>query len=273
MTNLQNSSNQLKPMQSSIIAKILTLLTIISQSRRPMTFTELVHASGMNKSTIHRLLSICLTENLVQQDGQRKVYMLGPKVFDLVRDADDRFDLQALALDEMLRLYSLFGGNVTLGVPSGLEVVYLRMLEAKPVASPAPKPGMREPIHCSASGKALTAFLPDKIIDAKLAGYEFERFTERTITDATTFKAALEHVRNAGFARNDREEYDYFSGISAPIFDYQGNPVAVLNIWCLESQHPLSEMITWADELMVSANRVTDLIGGAPPALEKLRAG
>lgn len=259
-------------MQSSIISKILTLLTIISKARRPMTFTELVQVSGMNKSTIHRLLSICITEGLVQQDGQRKVYLLGQKVFDLARDADDHFDIQALALDEMLRLYSLFGGNVTLGVPSGLEVVYLRMLEAKPVASPAPKPGMREPIHCSASGKALTAFLPDKIIDAKLAGYDFVRFTERTITNPAAFKEALETVRQAGFAYNDREEYDYFSGISAPIFDYLGNPVAVLNIWCLEAQHPVSELLTWADELMISARRVTELIGGTPPDPQRLRA-
>ncbi|MEM9106787.1 MAG: IclR family transcriptional regulator, partial [Pseudomonadota bacterium] len=212
-------------------------------------------------------------ENLVQQDGQRKVYLLGKKVFDLVRDADDRFDLQALALDEMLHLYSLYGANVTLGVPSGLEVVYLRMLEAKPVANPVPKPGMREPIHCSASGKALTAFLPDKIIDAKLADYDFVPFTERTIGNPEAFKASLETVRKDGYAFNDREEYEYFTGISAPIFDYQGNAVAVLNIWSLETLHPISEMHTWSYELIASARRVTEIISGVPPDPEKLRGG
>lgn len=259
-------------MHSSITAKILALLTIISKSRRPMTFTELVNASGLNKSTLHRLLAICSTEKLVQFNEQRKVYRLGSKLFDLVRDANDGHDIQALALDEMLRLHTLFDSNVTIGVPSGLEVVYLRMLEAKSSISPGPQPGMREPVHCSASGKALLAFLPDKVLDARLAGYGFERFTERTITDATSFRVALDRVREAGFATNDREEYDYFTGISAPVFDYLGEPVAVLNLWGLASRHPLTEMLTWADELMVSANRVTGLIGGVRPNPDKLRA-
>lgn len=259
-------------MQSSIVAKLLKLLTLISESQKPMTFSELVNFSGMNKSTIHRLLGICSEEQLVQYDKSRKAYLLGPKVFDLVRNAYSGYDIQAVALDEMLRLHSRFDGNVTIGIPSGHEVVYLRMLEAKSWNSPMQKPGMREPIHCSASGKALTAFLPNKIIDARLSEHSFERFTERTITDAETFKAELETVREAGFAQNDREEYDYFCGISAPVFNYVGEPIAVLNIWCVQAQHPMSEMLGWADELMASANHVTELIGGRSPDLKMLRS-
>jgi DNA-binding IclR family transcriptional regulator len=252
-------------MQSSIVAKILSLLTIVSQSQKPKTFSELVTASGMNKSTIHRLLGICAEEQLVQFDKQRKVYLLGPKVFDLVRNAYSGYDIQAVALDEMLRLHAQFDGNVTIGIPSGLEVVYLRILEARSSTRSTQQPGMREPIHCSASGKALFAFMPDKVVDAHLANYAFERFTDRTITDAVAFKAALQDVRQAGFAKNDREEYDYFGGISAPIFNYLAEPIAVLNIWCVQAQHPMDEMVGWADALMASADRVTELIGGVRP--------
>jgi DNA-binding IclR family transcriptional regulator len=252
-------------MQSSIFSKILDILTIISDAPKPLSFSEIVAASGMNKSTIHRLLGICVEEQVVQFDKQRKAYLLGPKVFDLVRNAYGGYDIQVIALDEMLRLHDLFDGTVTIGVPSGLEVVYLRVLEARSSARGIQQPGMREPFHCSASGKAIFAFLPEKLVDAKLAGYNFKAFTSRTITDAGAFKAALEDVRSAGYAQNDREEYDYFAGISAPIFNYLGEPIAVLNIWCVEAQHPMSEMATWADELMASAARVTKLIGGVHP--------
>lgn len=258
-------------MKSSILSKVLSLLTIISVSRKPMTFSDLVTASGMNKSTIHRLLAICVEEKLVQVDRQRKVYLLGPKVFDLVRNAHSGYDIQAVALDEMLRLHGLFGGNVTIGVPSGHEVVYLRLLESNTTTGPTQRQGMREPFHCSASGKALLAFLPDKVIDAKLSDHEFEQYTKRTITDAAAFKSALEHVRQTGFGQNDREEYEYFCGISAPIFNYQAEPIAVLNIWCVQSQHPMSEMEGWSGELIASADRVTNLIGGVRPDVESLR--
>ena len=254
-------------MQSSIVAKILKLLTIISDAPKPLTFSELVTNSGMNKSTIHRLLGICTEEGMVQFDKQRKAYLLGPKVFDLVRNAYGGYDIQVIALDEMLRLHDLFDANITIGVPSGLEVVYLRVLEARSSSRGVQQPGMREPFHCSASGKAIFAYLPEKLVDAKLAGHDFKRFTDRTITDAATFKATLQDVRATGYAQNDREEYDYFSGISAPVFNYLGEPIAVLNMWCVEAKHPMSEMVTWADELMASATRVTQLIGGVKPDL------
>lgn len=257
-------------MQSSIVSKILAVVTIISETRTPLTFSELVTKSGLNKSTLHRLLSICSEEELVQFDAVAKVYLLGPKVFDLVRNAYSGYDIQAVALAEMSRLQALFDGNVTVGVPSGMEVVYLRILEARQSLGAIQRPGMREPVHCSASGKVLLAFLPDAIIKSKLAGYTFERFTDRTITDADQFMAALHKVRQGGYAYNDREEYDQFHGISAPIFNYLGEPIAVLNIWTTYAQHTAEELHTWSDELRAATQRVTSLIGGKPPEISDL---
>ena len=252
-------------MQSSIVAKILAVVTIISESQTPLTFSQLVAVSGLNKSTLHRLLAICAEEKLVQFDKARKVYLLGPKVFDLVRNAYSGYDIQTVASGEMMHLHNKFDGNVTIGVPSGMEVVYLRILEARQSLGAIQRPGMREPVHCSASGKALLAFLPDQMIETKLDGYEFQRFTERTIVKADQFVAALHEVRHHGFAYNDREEYEQFHGISAPIFNYMSEPIAVLNIWTTYAQHPTSELMAWSEELRASTARVTELIGGKAP--------
>jgi len=260
-------------MQSSIVSKLFLLLTIISETRKPMTFSQLVTKSGVNKSSLHRILSICMEEQLVQFDSQRKAYLLGPKVFSLVKNAYSGYDIQAISLDEMMRLHDLYGENVTIGIPSGMEVVYLRILEADIAWGSMQRPGMREPVHCSASGKVLMAFLPDKVIDAKLRGYDFTRRTDQTITSAKQFKEALTTVRVDGYATNDREEYDHLVGISAPIFNYMSEPIAVLNIWSVNTRHTLREITDWADELKLSASRVTALIGGSSPDIESLTSG
>ena len=258
-------------MQSSIVEKLLSLLTIISETRAPMTFSELVTKSGMNKSTVHRLLAIGSEQQLVQLEKQRKVYLLGPKVFELVRGAYGGYDIQAVALGEMVRLHGLFDANVTLGVPNGMEVVYLRILESRNALGSIQRPGMREQVHCSASGKALLAFLPDRVVDSKLDGYNFERHTKRTIADANAFKVALEAVQRDGYATNDREEYEHFLGISAPIFNYMGEPIAVINIWSVHPRHSMSDLTEWSTELLSSCARVTGLVGGVSPSLETLR--
>jgi DNA-binding IclR family transcriptional regulator len=254
-------------MQSSIIHKLLALLTVVSQAQKPLTFSEIVEKTKLNKSTIHRLLAIGVEEGMLRYEPQKKVYLLGVRLFDLVRNAYSSLDIQEMALDEMIRLQSLFDSHVTLGVPAGLEVVYLRVLETSKSMGGVQRPGMREPMHCSASGKALLAFLPPLILDTKLNGYDFERFTERTITNRASFEAELHKVRDQGYSCNDREEYEHFLGISAPIFDYLGEPIAVLNIWSSHPRHKIEDLIDWSDELKASANRVTDLIGGIFPEI------
>ncbi|MEM7521569.1 MAG: IclR family transcriptional regulator [Pseudomonadota bacterium] len=252
-------------MQSSIVSKLMRVLSIISETRKPLTFSEIVAASGMNKSTIHRLLAIGMQENLVQFDKDKKVYLIGTKVFDLVRNAYSGYDIQALALDEMVRLHAKVDGSVTIGIPNGMEVVYLRVLEANYAMGSIQRPGMREAVHCSASGKALMAFLPDGLIDAKLKGYIFEKYTERTITDPERFRTVLENVRAAGFAWNDREEYDHLVGISAPVFNYLSEPIAVLNVWTVHARNDLNAILAWSGRLKDAANRITGLIGGSAP--------
>lgn len=252
-------------MQSSIISKLLSVLTLLSQSRTPLGFSELVAKSGMNKSSMHRVLAIGLAEGVVQFDKANKTYLLGAKVFDLVRNAYDGYDIQAVALDEMVRLHGLCDSNVTIGVPSGLEVVYLRMLEANHALGAHQRPGMREPMHCSASGKALCAYLPDSVVAAKFEGYEFAALSPRTITSLPAFLAALHDVRTLGYATNDREEYEHLVGISAPIFNYMSEPIAVLNIWSVHTRYELGDLERWAPDLMEAAQRITDLIGGLRP--------
>ncbi|WP_224824404.1 IclR family transcriptional regulator [Cognatishimia sp. MH4019] len=260
-------------MQSSIVAKLLKVLTIISETRKPLTFSEIVAQSGMNKSTIHRILAICTQEKLVQFDKQRKVYLVGSKVFDLVRNAYSGYDIQAIALDDMLRLHAQVEGSVTIGILSGMEVVYLRILESDYALGTIQRPGMREQVHCSASGKALMAFLPDNMIDAKFKDYNFKPYTDRTITDLPAFKTAVDEVRRAGFAWNDREEYDHLVGISAPVFNYLNEPIAVLNVWTVHARHSLPDILNWSAMLKEAADNVTGLIGGAPPEIDALKAG
>lgn len=257
-------------MQSSIIAKLMSLLTLISEARAPLTFSELVVKSGLNKSTMHRLLAIGVAENVLQFDKASKTYLLGPKVFDLVRNAYGGYDIQAVALDEMVRLHGLCDSNVTIGVPSGLEVVYLRMLEANHTLGAHQRPGMREPMHCSASGKALCAFLPDSVLVAKFEGYDFAQPTSRTLTSQSGFLTAIQQARVQGYATNDREEYDHLVGISAPIFNYMSEPIAVLNIWSVHTRYSLNELVKWAPELMASANAVSARIGGIAPDVQSL---
>lgn len=240
---------------------------MISEAKKPMTFSEIVEKTGMNKSTIHRLLAIGVEERMIRHDSVNKVYLLGPRVFDLVRHAYNGYDLQAMAMDEMVRLYELCDVNVTIAVLSEHEIVYLRILESHRSMGGIQRPGMRDPIHCSASGKAIAAYIPEGVLSSMLKDYDYIQHTERSLVSFDAFKEELAKVRELGIGWNDREDNDLFLGISAPVFNYVGDPIAALNIWSTYPRHTMDDLLGWSGEVRSAAARITEKIGGVAPTL------
>ena len=245
--------------QSSILSKSVALLDVLGDAGRPLTFSQIVSSSALNKSTVHRLLTILGSEGLVLYDEGTKTYLLGPKLLHLVRKAWRGFDIQAVALGEMLHLHELAQENVSLGILQGNEVVHVRMIESQYHWGITPI--MREPAHTTATGKVLLAFLPDELIASWLDRNALTRSTKRSITTRSAFEKELATVRRRGFATSDREEMDHVVGIAAPIFNFLDEPVAVLNIWAPTNRCSLSDLLAWSDALKESAARVSALIG------------
>ena len=253
--------------QSSIIEKSIALLDVVGDANRPQTFTEIAKASGFNKSTTHRLISILTTEGLLQYDEGTKTYMLGHKLLQLAQKAWRGFEIQAVALNDMLRLHEEVQENVSIGVLQGSEVVHLRMIESQYHWGVAPV--MREPAHSTAVGKVIVAFLPPEIRAAWLDRQSFPRSTKRTITSRRAFEKELARVRDRGLATNDREDMDYVVGIAAPVFNFLGEPVAALNIWAPTNRCSLADLEVWSEALKSAADHVSGLIGAPDGATEQ----
>ena len=84
------------------------------------------------------------------------------------------------------------------------------------------------PLHTSAPGKALVAFLPEKQRDALIGRLTFERLTPNTITDRATYEKRLAHIRRAGYATDIAEEIFCCHCGGVPILDPDGYPVGAL---------------------------------------------
>lgn len=89
-------------------------------------------------------------------------------------------------------------------------------------------PGYEFPLHASAPGKALIAWLPDAELDAVLATYPFTRFNDNTITDRAAFKKHLKQGRKQGFTTDFAEEFAGCHCLGVPILNENGYPLATI---------------------------------------------
>lgn len=86
------------------------------------------------------------------------------------------------------------------------------------------------PINVSASGKILTALLPDKERERFLrkAAVHFEKNTSRTVTDPEMIRKQLEICARQKYGTDEEEYADGVGCIAVPIYDSDHKPVAAI---------------------------------------------
>lgn len=84
------------------------------------------------------------------------------------------------------------------------------------------------PLHTSAPGKALVAYLPEKKRSALLDRLPLERLTPNTITDRKTFEKRLALIRKQGYSTDIAEEINCCHCGGVVILDPNRNPVGAL---------------------------------------------
>lgn len=136
----------------SILWKAFDVLGAFRADRRVLTFAEVSRASGLPKSTTHRVLAMLLEMGAVERQGHG--YRIGLRIF-AMGSCSAEVALRDLALPVLQEIHRLTRQTVHLAVLRGGDVVYIEKLRTR-VALPTPAVvGERLPAHCTAIGKSL----------------------------------------------------------------------------------------------------------------------
>lgn len=88
----------------------------------------------------------------------------------------------------------------------------------------------RDPLHMTASGKAILASLPEARVAEIIDQYGLDRSTEHTITDPEKLYTELEAIQERGYAYNDQEEVEGFRAVAAPIRVTEGDVLGAITV-------------------------------------------
>jgi IclR family pca regulon transcriptional regulator len=121
--------------------------------------------------------------------------------------------------------------------------------------------GSRLPSYCSATGKALLAFLPRTDLDRLLDRIDLVQRGPRTLTDKSALLAELEQVRRTGVAVNDEELDSALRSIAAPVRARSGEVVAAINVSIPWSPVAMNELVTQlGPALQATARQIADRV-------------
>lgn len=212
-----------------VLNRALDALEALRDAARPLTLQELSARLGQAKSSVFRLLSTLERRGYVERsDGDRR-YRLGAAWLSY-RDGGGHGTLTEAALPHMRRLLERFGETVNLGVLRNGEILYLEMLESPHSFRMAAATGTRSPVHCTALGKAIAAFLPDAQVDAIVRTRGLSALTPRTITSRSALKRELSRTRTRGYSEDNGETEPEASCVGAPIVGPDGQVIGALSV-------------------------------------------
>src|SRR3984885_7168443 len=169
----------------------------------PMTLKENSKTTGLPDSTLFRVL-LTLEKHSYLSQAMDGAYQLAPKLrFGwLIGQANA---LRDKVRPELERLAQRFNETASMAYLYEDRIHVLDSVETYHEIRMSNRIGRVLPPHCSAMGKAITAFQSRALADQILEAYGLSRRTEHTITDRARLFQELEEVRGTGIAC-DREE-------------------------------------------------------------------
>jgi DNA-binding IclR family transcriptional regulator len=209
----------------------LMILEYLDRHPAGRSMNEIARDLELPKNAVFRIALTLMRSGYVERDADTKRLFLGRKVLALGYGAlGEARSLVEQSLDGMRQLRDASRETVCLSVlVDGQGFV----LESVPGLHPfrcVVDPGMRQPLHASASCKAILAYLPEADQLALLAGARLPSLTPRTITQKSALRKELLGVRECGYATDCGEHIDGVNCVAAPIFDRQALPVAALTV-------------------------------------------
>ncbi len=107
--------------------------------------------------------------------------------------------------------------TIQLTLLEGNGVVYIDQVEGTDIFQLRLQIGNRGPLHCTAAGKSILAFLTEGELENILKHSKLIRFTDKTITSINHLRDELRTIKRVGFSFCDREYDKSIRAIGAPI--------------------------------------------------------
>jgi len=170
------------------------------------------------------------SRGLLRRGVDSNRYRLGLHLYDLGCQALDHVNIRDEARPLMTRIAYEVGETVHLALLDRAEVLYIERVEAQRSLTMGSKLGARNPVYCTALGKAILSCSPEGEVDRILAGLRMEARTRNTITNVLAFKRELDRIRERGYAIDEEEIEEGIRCIAAPVLNASERALAAMSV-------------------------------------------
>lgn len=199
----------------SVADRVFLVLEACAASSRPLTLAELVHRTGMPKTTLHRVCRKLVEHEMLERDEDG--FRVGTKMFALGSMNPGLRRLRSMSMPYLQALVARSGWVVNLAILSNRRALIVEEVFGDAMPTVVRMGGATMPLHATAIGKALLSGLePDELDDLVGTG-ALRPYTRCTMVRPNLLREQLAAIRRTGIAFSHEEWRMGTSGVAAPV--------------------------------------------------------
>jgi DNA-binding IclR family transcriptional regulator len=241
------------------VERALEVLEALASAESDLGTNELARRTGVNASTVSRLLATLAANGYVTHVEDTGRYRLGLRLLQLGNIVLASLDIRDAARPHLEELVHETGETGTLSVPGERDAVTVDFVQSASSVQSVARLGRPSVAHATAAGKVLLAFG-----DVPLPWEPLERFTPRTITDPGKLASAVERVHVRGWAEAAGERERDLNAVAVPVFETEGRLAAILGLQGPEGRFDRRARRAAIDPLLARARAVSEALGWRP---------
>ena len=209
------------------LLKGLDVLECVAASEDSISAVSVAERTGISRPTAYRLLITLEEKGYVTRDNS-STFKMGSSIMKLCKNELDKHELTEIAKPSLKELCDTIGETSILSILSGTDVINIARVESSRTIKIESKVGSITPAYCTATGKAILAFLEPSKRNALISKMDFIQRTTKTINNPQKFQNHLKQVKAQGYAVDDHEYDEEMKCVSAPIFNMNGKVIAAV---------------------------------------------
>jgi DNA-binding IclR family transcriptional regulator len=238
------------------VARALSVLDVLAEAGDELGTNEIARRTGINASTVSRILATLAESRLVEYVAESRRYRLGLRLVHLGNIVLDRLDLRQIARPHLQALVEATHETATLSAPGERIAVTLDFVQSPSSVQSVAEVGRPSVGHATATGKVMLAFT-----QAAPSFEPLETYTRRTITSRSALVTELERVRAQGWARSVGERELDLNAVAAPVWDSVDKLTAMIGVQGPASRFNVRAMRAALEPLQASAAAISRALG------------
>jgi IclR family KDG regulon transcriptional repressor len=207
----------MQPNESKTVLTTAQILSLFSVEKDEIGVRETSQALSLSPAKVHRLLSSLESCGFLEKNTHRK-YRLGEKIFSVGSLYPLHFPLRKLVRPHAEEIAKMYNAGVNFAILSKSSPNSAIIIDRIQISSGIRRISFNVPLHASAVGKGILAFLEPEEQNKIINDLVLTKFTQYTITTKDRLILELKKIKEDGFSMDRKETYINLVCVGAPIF-------------------------------------------------------